>query len=51
MKKLICLISTEGKTPKQISDETMKAFEKYQKVKQKVIKEINKSDKDNNGCI
>jgi hypothetical protein len=38
MKRLVCLISTEGKTPKQISDETMKAFEKYQKVEKKCQK-------------
>ena len=29
----------------------MKTFEKYQKINQKVMKEINKNDKDNNGCI
>lgn len=40
MKRLVCLISTEGKTPKQISNETMKAFEKYQKVEKKVKKEL-----------
>ena len=42
MKRLVCLISTEGKTPKQISDETMKAFEKYQRVEAEQIEINNK---------
>jgi len=43
MKRLICLISTEGKTTKQISDETMKAFEKYQKVEQETKRKLIKT--------
>ena len=37
MKKLICLISTAGKSAKQITDETLEAFQKYNKVEE-VIK-------------
>lgn len=44
MKRLVCLISTEGKTPKQISNETMKAFKKYQKVEKKLLKKKTKKD-------
>lgn len=44
MKKLICLISTKGKTSKQISDETMKAFKKYQKVEAEQIEINNKKN-------
>lgn len=36
MKRLMFMISTENKTPEQISDEAKKAFEKYQKVEKKV---------------
>jgi len=32
MKKLIALISTEGRTPNEIKEETWKAWKKYQKV-------------------
>lgn len=37
MKKLICLISTEGKTTEQITKETWDAYQKYQKMNQKNI--------------
>ena len=39
MKKLIFLISTVGKSAKQISDEAWEAFQKYNKVKQEVGEE------------
>lgn len=48
MKRLVCLISTEGKTTKQISDETMKAFEKYQKVSKEVEEKVKTDKKDDN---
>jgi hypothetical protein len=38
MKKLIALISTEGRTPKEIKEETWKAWEKYQKASKRKIK-------------
>jgi len=36
MKKLMFLISTEGKTTEQISKEAWEAYQKYQEVEQKV---------------
>ena len=49
MKKLICLISTQGKTSKQVTDEVWKAFQKYKKVEKQVIDNMNvvKNDKNN----
>jgi hypothetical protein len=36
MKKLMFLISTEGKTTEQISKESWEAYQKYQRVSKKV---------------
>lgn len=44
MKKLISLISTEGKTAEQISSEAKLAWEKYQNANKK-LKELNRDDK------
>ena len=38
MKKLICLISTEGKTTKKIVKETWEAWKKYKKVEKEQVK-------------
>ena len=35
MKRLVSLISTEGKTPEQITQEVWAAWQKYQQVSQK----------------
>lgn len=40
MKKLICLISTHGKTTDQIVGETWEAVKKYEKESMKATKEI-----------
>ncbi len=40
MKKLITLISTKKKTSKQVAQEVMKNFQKYQKTKRAVINNI-----------
>lgn len=42
MRKLICLISTEGKKPEQIAAEAWKAYQKYQKVESKVQENFSK---------
>lgn len=44
MKKLMFLISTEGKTTEQISKESWEAYQNYQRVKAKVEKEVSKSE-------
>lgn len=44
MKKLICLISTEGKPTKQITKEVMDAFHKYNKVKAQVEETMRKEE-------
>jgi len=38
MKRLISLISTQGKTSKQVADEAWKAFKKYKRVSKKFEK-------------
>ena len=49
MKRLVFLISTEGKTTKKISAEAWTAFQKYERVKTKVEKDLKeKLDKDKN---
>lgn len=49
MKKLIALISPQGKTSKQLTDEVWTAFQKYKKVEKKVLDNMNslKNDKNN----
>jgi len=44
MKKLISLISTEGKSKKQIVKETWAAFQKYSKVEAEQIEINNKKE-------
>lgn len=45
MKKLMFLISTEGKTTEKISEEAWAAYLKYQEVSAKVAKEIEGKEK------
>ena len=45
MKRLMFLISTEGKTPQKISAESMAAYQKYQEVSAKVAKEVEGKEK------
>ena len=40
MKKLVFLISTQGKTAKQIAKEAWTAFQKHQKVEKQVLKKL-----------
>lgn len=42
MKRLVCLISTEGKPKDQIVKETWNAFQNYERVKAKVEKDLKK---------
>ena len=49
MKRLVCLISTEGKSKDQIVKETWGAFQNYERVKSQVEKDLKeKLDKDKN---
>jgi len=40
MRRLMFLISTKGKSSKQIKQEVWAAFQKYQKVEKKVLREL-----------
>jgi hypothetical protein len=42
MKRLVCLISTEGKSKDQIVKETWGAFQNYERVKVNVEKKVKK---------
>jgi len=47
MKKLMFLISTEGKTTEQISKESWEAYQNYQRVKTKVEKDLKEKLEEN----
>lgn len=46
MKRLVTLISTEGKTPEQIATVTKEAWAKYQKVVKEVEEKVKTDKKD-----
>lgn len=48
MKKLVTLISTEGKTVEEITKQTWGAFKKYRKLNKQVEKNIDTNDTDKN---
>ena len=44
MKKLICLISTAGKSSEQIVKEAWEAFQKFQKVHKESLRKLNQTE-------